>query len=127
MNKPLHLIKGQIADYHWGSDGILVSYSKNVLRTVDLIQDNIALVKSITGDKKVPLLIFLTQSPVPDKATRKYSQAVLPSVYTAMALVSKPGLAQLVMKMVFALQVPPIPMKSFSNEIAARQWLQQFL
>ncbi len=127
MNKPLHLIKGQIADYHWGSDGILVSYSKNVLRTVDLIQDNIALVKSITGDKKVPLLIFLTQSPVPDKATRKYSQSVLPSVYTAIAMVSKPGLAQLVMKMVFAFQAPPIPMKSFSNEITARQWLQQYL
>lgn len=127
MNNSQALIKGTIADYHFGVDGILVSYSKNILRTVDLIKENIDLVKKITDNKKVPLLIFLTASPVPDKATRTYSNQVLPSVYSAMAMVSKPGLAQLVMKMVFAFQQPPIPMKSFSNEAAARKWLQQFL
>lgn len=127
MKASINIIKGTIADYQYEQDGILVSYSKNVLRTVDLIKENIALVKSITGGKKVPLLIFLTKSPVPDKATRQYSQEVLPLVYTAMAMVSKPGLAQLVMKMVFAFQQPPIPIKSFSNEAAARQWLAQYL
>lgn len=127
MSAEKEIIKGQIADYHYGNDGILVSYSKNIIRTVDLIKDNMVLVKQITAGKKVPLLIFLTASPVPDKATRAFSQEVLPTMYTAMAMVSKPGLAQLVMKMVFAFQKPPIPIKSFSNEAEARKWLAQYL
>ena len=54
------IIKGEIADY-WYNDGILYSYSKSILRTVDNISGNVALVKKITGGKKVPLLIYLTQ------------------------------------------------------------------
>ena len=121
------LIKGEIADYHYGDDGILYSYSKSTLRTVQRISDNIALVKTITGNKKVPLLIYLSNSPVPDKATRKFSTEQLPTVYKAMAMVSKPGLAQLIMSILFKFQSPPIPMKSFSNDTEAKEWLKQYL
>ena len=89
----LPLIKGEIADYKYDKDGILYSYSKSPRRTVKLIADNIALVKKITGGKKPPLLIYLCDSPVPDKETRRYSTEQLPHVYAAMAMVSKPGLS----------------------------------
>lgn len=121
------LIKGEIADYHYGDDGILYSYSKSTLRTVQSISDNITLVKKITGNKKVPLLIYLSNSPVPDKETRKFSTEQLPTVYKAMAMVSKPGLAQLIMRILFSFQSPPIPMKSFSNDTEAKEWLKQYL
>jgi hypothetical protein len=121
------LIKGEIADYRLGQDGILYSYSKSTLRTVQSITDNIALVKKITHNKTVPLLIYLTNSPVPDKATRKFSTEQLPNVYKAMAMVSKPGLAQLIMRILFKFQSPPIPMQSFSNDREAREWLKQFV
>lgn len=121
------LIKGEIADYRYGSDGILYSYSKSTLRTVQSISDNITLVKKITQNKKVPLLIYLSKSPVPDKETRKFSTEQLPNVYTAMAMVSKPGLAQLIMRILFRFQAPPIPMKSFSNDTEAKEWLKQYL
>ena len=126
--KPAHaeLIQGEIADY-WYNDGILYSYSKSVLRTVENIGGNVALVKKITGSKKVPLLIYLSSSPVPDKATRKFSTEQLPEVYTAMAMVSKPGLAQFIVKILFRLKPPPIPMKQFSNDVDAREWLKQYL
>ncbi len=91
-----NLIKGEIADYKY-QDGILYSYSKNPLRTTKNISENVALVKSITGDEIVPLLIYLCDSPIPDKATRKYSTAQLPNVYKAMAMVSKPGLSKFIM------------------------------
>jgi hypothetical protein len=120
------LITGEIADYRLGEDGILYSYSKSTLRTVQTISDNISLVKKITGNKTVPLLIYLTNSPVPDMATRKFSTEQLPTVYKAMAMVSKPGLAQLIMKILFRFQSPPIPMQSFSNDENAREWLKQF-
>lgn len=121
------LVKGEIADYHYGNDGILYSYSKSTLRTVQRISDNIALVKKITDNKKVPLLIYLSKSPVPDKKTRKFSTEQLPLVYTAMAMVSKPGLAQFIMNILFALKPPPIPMKSFTNDTEAKEWLKQYV
>ena len=121
------LIKGVIADYRLDESGILYSYSKNPTRTVKNISENIALVKKITGNKKVPLLIYLSASPVPDKATRKFSTEQLPNVYTAMAMVSKPGLSKLIMNILFSLKPPPIPMKSFSDDKEAREWLMQFI
>ena len=119
------LIKGEIADYYI-EDGILVSLSKSCLRTVENITANVALVKLITQNKKMPLLIYLTNSPVPDKATRKLSTEKLPEIYTAMAMISKPGLASLIMGILFKFNPPPIPMKQFTEETQARIWLQQF-
>ena len=121
------LIIGEIADYKLDHDGILYSYSKNPKRTVESITRNVALVKQITGDKKVPLLIYLCNSPMPDKATRTFSTEQLPQIYTAMAMVSKPGLSKLIMNVLFKLKKPPIPMKSFTNDTEAREWLTQFL
>ena len=121
------IVQGNIADYQLDTDGILYAYSKSILRTVENISNNIALVKQITNNKKVPLLIYLTNSPMPNKATRKFSTEQLPNVYTAMAMVSKLGLAQFIMKLLFKLQKPPIPMQSFSNTADAKAWLQQFV
>lgn len=120
------IFEGAIATY-WFEGGILVSLSKSTRRTVANITDNIALVKRITNNQKVPLLIYLTNSPVPDKATRKFSAEQLPNIYKAMAMVSKPGLAQLIMNVLFKFKAPPIPMKSFTNDQEAKAWLKQYL
>ncbi|MFM7019617.1 MAG: STAS/SEC14 domain-containing protein [Aquirufa sp.] len=119
----MELIKGDIADYRLDDSGILYSYSKSVLRTVSLMEANVKLVKQITGGKPIPLLIFLKNSPMPDKATRQYSKEKIPELYSAMAMVSKPGLSAFIMKLLFAFQKPPIPMKSFSDELEAKAWL----
>jgi hypothetical protein len=117
---------GEIATY-WFEDGILVSSSKSIRRTVDNIRGNVALVKKITGNKPVPLLIYLSPSPVPDKATQTFSTTQLPLIYSAMAMVSKPGLSQFIMRLLFRLKPPPIPMKNFTDDKAAKEWLQQFI
>ena len=90
------IYKGEIATY-WFDDGILISLSKTPKRTVENIKGNVALVKQITGNKKVPLLIYLSNSPVPDKTTRTYATTQLPLIYSAMAMVSKPGLSRFIM------------------------------
>ncbi|HTY10009.1 MAG TPA: STAS/SEC14 domain-containing protein [Bacteroidota bacterium] len=120
------IVEGEIADYWMDEAGILYSLSKSPRRTIRNITENVALVKRITGGKKAPLLIYLSNSPVPDKETQRFSTEQLPNVYTAMAMVSKPGLAQFIMKLLFKLKPPPIPMRSFSNDIEARAWLLQF-
>jgi len=118
--------EGEIATY-WFEDGMLVSLSKSPRRTVANISGNVALVKEITNNKPVPLLIYLADSPVPDKETRKFSAEQLPVIYKAMAMVSKPGLARLIMNLLFKFKQPPIPMKSFSDDVSAKEWLKQFL
>jgi hypothetical protein len=121
------LIQGEIADYYYDEkEGILISYSKNPKRTVANISENIALVKRITNNKKVPLLIYLCNSPIPDKATQRFSTEQLPTVYTAMAMISTSGLAQFIMNLLFKFKKPPIPMKNFTDETAAREWLEQY-
>lgn len=129
MNPPgnIQLIEGEIADYYYSPEGILYSYSKPPKRTVKNISENIALVKQITSGKKVPLLIYLSKSAVPDKETRKFSAEQLPNVYTAMAMISKGGLAQFIMNILFKFKTPPIPMKSFADDKEAKEWLMQFV
>src|SRR6188508_1393054 len=119
------LYEGEIATY-WFDDGILVSLSKSPKRTVENIKANVQLVKQITNNKPVPLLIYLSNSPVPDKAARKYSVGQLPVIYSAMAMVSKPGLAKFIMNLLFRFMPPPIPMKSFTDDNEAKKWLKQF-
>jgi hypothetical protein len=123
----IQLIEGEIADYYLDSDGILYSYSKNPKRTVENIKNNVALVKQITNNKRVPLLIYLSDSPIPDKDTRNFSTEQLPIIYSAMAMVSKPGLSKLIMNLLFSLKTPPIPMKSFTDDKQAKEWLKQYL
>src|SRR5438045_4001660 len=118
-DRPIY--NGEIADY-WMDDGILVALSKNPRRTVANITANKALVMSITGNKKVPLLIYLSNSPIHDKETRKFVNEALPTMYTAMAMISKPGLAKFIMNFLFALKPPPIPMKSFTDSTEAMKW-----
>jgi len=120
------IIEGAIADYVM-EDGILISYSKNPRRTIENITANIALVKSITGNKRVPLLIYLSDSPVPDKATRRFAAEHLADVYSAMAMISKPGLAKFIMNILFRFKPPPIPMKTFTDEKRAKEWLRSLL
>jgi hypothetical protein len=117
--------EGEIATY-WFDEGILVSLSKSPRRTVANITANVKLVKEITHNKRMPLLIYLCDSPVPDKETRRFSTTQLPEIYSAMAMVSKPGLAQFIMKILFTLKLPPIPMKSFTDDLQAKEWLKQY-
>jgi hypothetical protein len=129
MERPVdkQIFEGEIADYYFEDNGILVSLSKSPKRTVENISRNVALVKKITGGKPVPLLIYLCKSTIPDKATQKFSTEQLPTIYKAMAMVSKPGLASFIMGLLFKFRTPPIPMKSFTDDKEAKEWLLQYL
>jgi len=121
------VFEGEIATYWFEDDGILVSLSKSTVRTVERIANNVALVQRITNNTRVPLLIYLGRSPVPDRATRAFSPQQHPVAYSAMAMVSEPGLSRLIMNLLFRFQQSPIPMKSFTDDTAARAWLRQYL
>src|SRR4051812_17095811 len=95
------LYETEIATYWMDDDGILNSISKPPRRTLENTSANFALVRRITGDRKVGHLVYICNSPVPDKATREYVARELPTVYKAMAMVSNSGLGLLIMSILF--------------------------
>lgn len=117
-------ISSTIATYYKNGE-ILISKSLPVQRTVNNLMENAEIVRSISNGKRIKVMVILCNSPVPDKNARKLSAELVPQLYSAMALVSKPGLAQLVMKMVFAFQNPGIPVKIFTDAQSAEKWLKQ--
>ena len=121
------IFESPIAQYWFDDEGFLVSLSKNPRRTVENLTENVAVVKRITNNTPVPLLIYLSNSPVPDKKAREFSTQALPQIYTAMAMVSEGGLGKFIMNILFRVKPPAIPMKSFSDEESAKQWLQQYI
>ena len=129
MNLPENkeLFETEIATYWFGDDGILYSVSKNPQRTVANTSESFELIRRITNNAKIPLLVHLCKSPVPDKETRKFVARNLSTVYTAMAMVSKSGLGNVIMNVLFRFNPPSIPMKSFSNEEEAKNWLKHFI
>ena len=44
-----------------------------------------------------------------------------------MAMVSKPNLAKFIMNLLFKFKEPPIPMKAFTDDNQAKEWLKQYL
>lgn len=107
-------------------DGLLIAQSKSIQRNVTNITENILAVHGLAGGKPMPLLVYLTSSPMPDKATRRFVNESLPGVYSAMAMVSDSRLSALIMNFLFGLKPPPIPMKSFRDENQAFRWLKAF-
>jgi len=126
-NPPGEKFTGPFGTYWFDDDGILNSSSNSVRRTLEAARENIALIKRMTQNRPVCLLVHVKYSPKPDRATRDLVSKELPNLYKAMAMVSPSGVGKLIMTVLFALKPPPIPMKTFSNELAAKKWLQKFL
>jgi hypothetical protein len=124
-NTPVY--ETELASFWLDEEGILNSISRSPTRTIANTTENFEMVKRITNHQKVPLLIYLSKSGVPDKETRAFVARELPNVYKAMAMVSQSGLGKIIMNVLFGLKPPVIPMKTFSSEEQAREWLRQYL
>ena len=121
------LFESELSTYWFDDEGILMSLSKSPKRTLENTRESFELVKRITNNKKACLLVYLANSKKPDKQTLEYVRNELPNVYKAMAMVSKSGLGEIIMNIIFKLKPPAIPMKTFSNEAEAKKWLKQYL
>ena len=88
------------------------------------MSENYQLIQKISNGNKPYLIVFVVPSPTPDRATRNFVSQKLPDFYTAMAVVSASGLAKFIMNILFKLKPPSIPMKTFTNEPDAKEWIR---
>ena len=122
-----NVVETELGQYWFDEEGILNSLSKSPLRTLENTRKNFEIIRHMSGHRRVCLLVHLSRSARPDKATLTYVAGQLPTVYKAMAMVSDSNIGSLIMNLLFRFNAPSIPMKSFSTEVQARQWLRQYL
>ena len=128
--KPLDNVtvhEGELAFFWFDESGILCALSKDTPRTFEKQQKNYEFIKNISGNKKVCLLSDTTNSATQDKATRDYMAQEIPNVFIAMAVISDSILGKFITNMFLHLKQQPIPIKFFSNEKDAKEWLKGFL
>jgi hypothetical protein len=121
------IFEGELATFWFDENGILCALSKNTPRTLEKQKKNYEFIREITSNKKVCLLSDTTTSRPQDKETRDYMAGELPKIFKAMAVISGSVLGKLITNTFLVLKKQPIPIKMFSNEAEAKEWLKNHL
>lgn len=129
MKQPdnVKIFEGELATFWFNEKGILYAVAKKTPRTLEKQKENFALIKQITGNKKVCLFSDSTNASPPNKETRDYMEKEMPNIFKAMAIVSKSVVGEIFPKAFLILNSYPIPIKYFNEEKEAAEWLKQYL
>jgi len=121
------IYEGELASFWFDEFGILCAVSKKVTRTIEKQKANYALIREITGNKRVCLLADNTVTYIQDEKTREYSATEMPELFKAMAVISNTIMGKAAAHLFLYFHGQPVPIKSFDQEKEAREWLKQYL
>src|SRR6185295_7637637 len=121
------IYEGELASFWFDEFGILCAVSKKVTRTIEKQKANYALIREITGNKRVCLLADNTVTYIQDEKTREYSATEMPELFKAMAVISNTIMGKAAAHLFQYFHGQPVPIKSFDQEKEAREWLKQYL
>lgn len=108
--------------------GILCTVAKKVPpQTVGEAKETMEEFRKLTGGKKVCLLSDSTDSPAIDKEMRDYAAAVMPEIAKAVAIISRSAVGKMAANLFFSIKKQPYPVKMFTDETEAKEWLKQYL
>ncbi len=126
--KNIEIYEWEASRFWFDEMGILCSVSKKVkpqsLEETKMIVSNF---KKLIGDRKVCLLLDVTNSSEASKEVRDYAAVEFPKFVKAMALISKSALGKMLGNLFFSVKSQPYPSKIFNTEKEAKEWLQQYL
>jgi hypothetical protein len=109
-------------------DGILCSISKKTAQpTLEEARQTLEEFKALIGDRKICMLIDVTQTSESSRELRDYAAEEFPKFVKAIAMVSDSPLGKMLANLFFTLKTQPYPTKMFSNEVEAKAWLKQYL
>ena len=112
----------------WWDEGILCSVAKKAPpQTVEEAKKTIEEFKKITGGKKVCLLSDSTDSTPLSKEMRDYAAEVIPEIAKAIAIISRSAVGKMAANLFFSIKKQPYPVKMFTDENEAKEWLKQYL
>ena len=112
-------------------NGILYSTPKpnaQYARTREESEKQMDEFRKLVGNKKVCMILESDKnSPPPKREDRDWIARELDSVTKAMAIISASPASRMIANLFFGLKPPSYPVKFFSNEIDAREWVRQYL
>ena len=112
-------------------DGVLYSIPKpgaiRVSTKEETLKQMNELRKITGGEKKCMILQTDSSAPPPKKEDRDWIAKELESVMKAMAMISTSPLSRMVANLFFGFKPPSYPVKFFSNEKDAKQWINQYV
>jgi hypothetical protein len=109
----------------WIEDDILVFVENATEHSLEDYRRNRNMLSELTGGRRLPVLLYLKDCPIPDQPARQFVSDSLRKNYTAIALVSSPELAEDSIRN-FGLRNAPVPVMNFTDDWAAKKWLEQF-
>jgi hypothetical protein len=121
------LYEHPMATFWFDKNGILYSVSKDGSRTIELMDDYIAFVKSLTNNERVCIVTDISKAGPMDKKNRDYAAVQLQKVYKAMAIITKTRVGEMIGKVFLQLEDQPYPTAMFTEEKDAIEWVKQYL
>ena len=73
------------------------------------------------------MLSDATSSSPQDREVRDYIAAEMPNIFKAMAVVSTSVVGKFIVNLFLVIKKQPVPIKMFSNESDAKEWLKNYL
>lgn len=115
----------------WIKDKIAYSTPKLGLTqetNIEQMKSDVAKFKSFVGDEKVCMVIEINPKSKPaNKEERDAVATVIESMVKAMAIVTSSPVTRMLANLFFSLKPPAYPMKMFSKEKDATDWVKQYL
>ena len=131
MTPPLHVETHENLTSVWWieDDGILCSISKKEAPELTRQQSITQLedFKQLTGHRKTCMLLDISNSRPIRREDREFVSQELEKIVQALAFISKSALGKMVANLFLNLKPPPYPVRMFTDEHEARQWLRQYL
>jgi hypothetical protein len=117
------------SSFMWfGENGIFYSKTrKTPPRTLDDVKETIVFYKNIVKGRKVCIILDISDYQPPSKEARDYLAVEMPKLVKAMAILSDSPLGRMIANLFFKIKHQPYPMKMFSTEEEATQWIKQYL
>lgn len=115
----------------FNEDGIMYSVPKPGVPPelgIKEVKEDMDKLREFIGNKKVCMLAESNpNSRPPKKGERDFIAEQINSIAKAMAIVTTSPVSKMIANLFFGLKPPPYPVKMFSNEKEAKEWIKQYL
>lgn len=124
----IKIIEWKTSTMWFDEHGILCSVSKKASpQSIEEVEKDLIDFKRIIGDRKVCLLVDVTNTSESTKEVRDYVALEFPKIVKAIAMVSDSVLGRMLANLFFRIKSQPYPVKMFTHEYEAKEWLKKFL
>ena len=115
----------------WLKEGIVYSTPKSGITETpnrQNIREKMEKIRAFVGEKKICLVVEINPKSKPaSKENRDFVATEIASVTKAMAMITVSPLTKMLVNLFFGFKPPSYPMKMFTSELEATNWIRRYL